>query len=134
MFTMIKSTVTAAAAVFGILILAASRAQAQAPNPAPYVDFIKNQKSPAQLKDMIAAASPTAWKLIQERAKTNPGSTFSLADFQSLPESERQALIQAFMPLVQQAQSHGIGSGTRPTPSTGAKPAASPAYATKRYY
>jgi arginine utilization protein RocB len=133
---MMKPTSTAVAVVFGILTLAAPRieAQTQTPNPAAYVNFIKSQRSPAQLKDMIAAASPTAWKLIQDRAKTNPGSTFSLADFQNLPESERQALIQAFTPLVQQAQSQGVGSGSRTNSAAGARPAASPAYATKRYY
>ncbi|NJK93070.1 MAG: hypothetical protein HC904_15380 [Blastochloris sp.] len=94
--------------VLGAWAMTAQTPPAVTPIPPALQPFIKNieaQYTPKQLLELVQKTSPTGWKLIQEKSK-NPqsgGQGFSLADFEKVPESERQALMKAFQPIVSQA-------------------------------
>lgn len=74
----------------------------------PLLRQILKTKTPAQWLEAIQKASPTAWKMVQQRAKEPQPKSFVLADFEALPEKERDALLETFTPIVTES----IGSLT----------------------
>jgi hypothetical protein len=76
------------------------------PQIIPIVKNIEAKYTPAQLMQMVQTATPTGWKIIQEKARlTEAGKPqgFTVQDFQSLPEKEQQALVAAIQPVIMEA-------------------------------
>jgi hypothetical protein len=93
------------------LLQAQTGADSLAGVPAPILPIIKQVEAsytPAQLLRMVQTASPTGWKIVQEKTRlTESGKPqgFSLADFEKLPQKEQQALTATFQPVILEALS-----------------------------
>lgn len=95
------------------LLLPGLRATAETPLPTglppalvPLMREIQARTTPAQLAGLIQKSSPTAWKLITDKARsvrTGTPPAFSSADFARIPKTEQEALIQNLQPIVTQA-------------------------------
>jgi|GEM_PF-1351371 hypothetical protein len=98
-----------------LLLLSASHLPAQKSNVAlegippqiiPIIRNIEQKYTPADLMQMVQKATPTGWKIIQEKTKlTEAGQPqgFTMNDFERLPEKEQQALIAAIQPVIMNA-------------------------------
>lgn len=76
------------------------------PQILPVLRHIEANYTPAQLMQMVQTATPTGWKIIQEKVRlTEAGKPqgFSMADFEKLPQKEQQALIAVIQPVILEA-------------------------------
>jgi hypothetical protein len=97
----------------GLWMMSVSTGSAQTsvqlpPALVPIIRQIESQATPAQLTQMVQKASPTAWRLIEDKsrlAQTGKLPAFTQDDWTRIPKVEQNALIQTFQPLVTQALS-----------------------------
>jgi hypothetical protein len=69
----------------------------------PVIKHIEARYTPQDLMKMVQEASPSGWKMIQEKAKSveeGKTPTFDKTDLEKIPQKEQQALITTFQPII----------------------------------